>query len=213
MKIHSREVEKMTVEGKPSCGRGMADIKGRRFGRLVAEYPTMKRDHKGSIYWHCRCDCGRETEVTEDGLVRVNNASCGCLRRENQKHVSERLHRIDGTCVEWLEKRKKRSDNTSGFQGVCRMRNGKYRALIGFKGERFYLGTYDCMEKAVEARLKAEREIHEAFVKKYHEWKERADAEPDWGERNPLIFRVQKEHGGSYCVTVSTGAGQLREQQ
>ena len=84
------------------------------------------------------------------------------------------------------------------------MKNGKYRAMIGFKGERFYLGTYDCMEKAVEARLKAEEEIHEAFVKRYHEWKERADADPVWGKKNPLIFQVQKERGGSYRVIINS---------
>ena len=185
---------------KTTVGRKLTDLTGRRFGRLVAEYPTSKRDHKGSVYWHCHCDCGGETEVTEDGLVYGNNLSCGCLKRENQKKVSEQLHRIDGTCVEWLEKRKKRSDNTSGFRGVCRMKNGKYRAMIGFKGDRFYLGTFDSMEKAVQARLKAEKEIHEAFVERYHIWKEKADADLEWGRKNPLVFQVLKEEGGSYRI-------------
>ncbi len=45
--------------------------------------------------------------------------------------------------------------------------------MIGFKGERFYLGTYDTMEKAVQARIEAEKEIHEAFVKRYHAWRKR----------------------------------------
>ena len=194
------ENKRMEPAGKRGKGRSLTDLTGQRFGRLVALYPTKERDRKGSVYWHCICDCGKEAEATEDGLVYGNNLSCGCLKRENQKRVSEQLHRVDGTCVEWLEKRKSRRDNTSGFRGVCRMKNGKYRAMIGFKGERFYLGTYDSMEKAVQARMEAEREIHDAFVKKYHAWKKRADEDPEWGEKNPLVFQVVKIEGGSYQV-------------
>ena len=200
MKKNPQSTNKQNEKRRSVGGRNLTDIRGKRFGRLVAEYPTDRRDHKGSVYWHCRCDCGKETEATEDGLVYGNNLSCGCLKRENQIRVSERLHRVDGTCVEWLEKRKSRRDNTSGFRGVCRMKNGKYRAMIGFKGERFYLGTYDCMEKAVEARLKAESEIHEAFVRKYQIWKEKADQNPEWGKKHPLVFQVVKTSGGSYRI-------------
>lgn len=185
---------------KSAGGRSLTDLTGRRFGRLIAEYPTERRDRKGSVYWHCHCDCGGEIEATEDGLVYGNNLSCGCLKRENQKRVSEQLHHVDGTCVEWLEKRKSRRDNTSGFRGVCHMKNGRYRAMIGFKGERFYLGTYDTMEKAVQARIEAEKEIHEAIVKRYHAWKKKADADPEWGEKNPLVFRVIKSESGFYQV-------------
>ena len=45
---------------------------------------------------------------------------------------TERLHHVDGTCVEWLEKRKHRSDNSSGFQGVSKTGNGKYRGVHWF---------------------------------------------------------------------------------
>ena len=187
-------------EGKSRGGRSVTDLRGRRFGRLTAEYPTERRDHKGSVYWHCRCDCGGETEATEDGLVFGNNLSCGCLKRENQKRVSQQLHRIDGTCVEWLEKRKSRKDNTSGFRGVYRMKNGRYRVTIGFKGDRFYLGTYSTMEEAVQVRKEAESEIHDAFVELYHSWRKRASQDPEWEKENPLIFRVIKEPGGNYRV-------------
>ena len=190
-------------EGKSRGGRSVTDLRGRRFGRLTAEYPTERRDHKGSVYWHCRCDCGGETEATEDGLVFGNNLSCGCLKRENQKRVSQQLHRIDGMCVEWLEKRKSRKDNTSGFRGVYRMKNGRYRVTIGFKGDRFYLGTYSTMEEAVQVRKEAESEIHDAFVELYHSWRKRAAQDPEWGKENPLIFRVVKEQGGAYRVISS----------
>ena len=83
---------------KQRTGRKAIDLSGMRFGRLVAQYPTDKRDRKGSIYWHCRCDCGSEIEATADGLRTGNNKSCGCLKKESQGHVHEKLHHVDGTC-------------------------------------------------------------------------------------------------------------------
>lgn len=36
------------------------NIKGQRFGRLVALEPTGFRDpHNGCVMWLCRCDCGK----------------------------------------------------------------------------------------------------------------------------------------------------------
>ena len=45
------------------------DITGLRFGRLVALYRTEKRDKKGSVIWHCRCDCGNEVDVSYNAMV------------------------------------------------------------------------------------------------------------------------------------------------
>lgn len=50
-----------------------ADLKGQRFGKLVAhEYIKGK--------WHCVCDCGNECDVLAANLVRGHTQSCGCLR-------------------------------------------------------------------------------------------------------------------------------------
>ncbi len=46
-----------------------ADITGRRFGRLTAQYSTKKRDTKGFVIWHCRCDCGNEINVSYNNLM------------------------------------------------------------------------------------------------------------------------------------------------
>ena len=163
------------------------NLSARRIGRLSVLYPTEKRDRKGSVFWHCRCDCGKETDISEDGLIHGNYRSCGCLKTEMQQNIKNRLHRIDGTCVEWLEKRKHRSDNTSGFRGVY-PRGGRYRVIIGFKKKRFYLGTYDTFEKAVKARLDAEALIHDGFVKAYYAWQEQGSVEP-------FVYEVEKADG------------------
>ena len=66
---------------------------------------------------------------------------------------------VDGTCIEMLESRKYRRDNKSGFRGVYQMKNQKYRVSIGFKGKRYYVGTYKDYDEAVRARLAAEETV------------------------------------------------------
>ena len=171
------------------------DLTGRRFGRLTALFPTDRRGKKGSVYWHCRCDCGKEVEVSENGLVHGNYRSCGCLKREIQRSVPSRLHMVDGTCVEWLEKRKHRSDNTSGFRGVSLNDRGTWRASIGFQGKRYHLGTYATFEKAVAARLEAEDQLHAAFVRAYYRWQEKYGALAPQ-DRPPLHVEVSRRQNG-----------------
>ena len=173
-------------------GKYITDITGNRYGRLVAEYPTENRNTKGSVFWHCKCDCGTELEVTYNDLVYGRYRSCGCLKKEVQKNLPNNLHRIDGTCVEWMEKRKSRSDNTSGFRGVNLTKRGRYQVVIGFKGKRFYLGSFRTFEEAKQARLEAEELIHDGFVKAYYEWTEKAAQDSHWSEEHPFIFEVQK---------------------
>lgn len=145
------------------------DLTGRKYGRLKVIAPTSKRDSKGSVYWSCVCDCGNHVEVTEDSLVNRKVQSCGCLKREVQKTIPERLHRVDGTCIEYLEKRKSRKDNKSGFRGVYLQKNGRYRVTIGFKGKRINIGTFSDYKRAVDARIEAENHIYAPFLKEYYE--------------------------------------------
>ena len=114
-------------------GRKPQDLTGRQFGLLTAMYPTEQRDKRGSVYWHCVCECGNTIDVSAAALIQRNNRSCGCLKDKNQKEIAERRHLVDGTCVEILEKRKKRRDNESGFRGVFQLKNSnRYRVDIGF---------------------------------------------------------------------------------
>ena len=139
------------------------------FGRLTALYPVGKKNGKGSMIWHCSCKCGGETDVSQSNLLRHTTQSCGCLKKEAGAEAHHTLHFIDGTCIEAL-KRKQRSDNTSGHTGVYKMKNGRYRTGIGFKGKRYSLGTYDTFAEAVKAREYAENVLHKAFIKEYNQW-------------------------------------------
>lgn len=180
----------------------IADITNQKFGRLTALNPTSKRDSKGSVYWHCRCDCGNEVDITEDGLVHGGYKSCGCRKREIQESIMDHLTFVDGTCVEWLNSRKTRSDNTSGFRGIYKTPAGRWKVMIGLQGERYYLGSFDNFDEAVKARLDAEELLHNGFVTAYKEWLRKASESEKWAEMHPFYFQVIKS-GGVYRV-VST---------
>lgn len=144
------------------------DLTGEVFGWLTALEATDRRDRKGSVIWRCRCQCGKACEVSEDCLVNGRTVSCGCYRETMiQARLNERLHRIDGTCVEHL-KRKLRSDNRSGHPGVYELPNGRWLAHITFKGRRYHLGVYDRKQDALRARLRGE-ELHDDFLRWYYE--------------------------------------------
>lgn len=176
-------------KNNPSC---ILNLQGRCFGRLTALYPTDKRDRKGSVIWHCRCQCNNEPDISADALIHGNYQSCGCLKREIEQSIGTTLHRIEDTCVEHLEKCKHRSDNTSGFRGVYRLVNGRYRVAIGFKKQRYYLGIFDTFEEAVQARLEVEKVLHDGFVEAYYLWEEHASSNPLWAEKNPFYYDVEK---------------------
>lgn len=61
------------------------DLQGKRFGRLlVINYAGTK---KGKAVWNCRCDCGKETEVSYLRLSRDHTKSCGCLQYEMRRKL------------------------------------------------------------------------------------------------------------------------------
>lgn len=191
----------LRFRNKTSCGcakkpvdRKM-DITGRRYGKLTALCPTGRKNATGSMIWKCRCDCGNETEVAVAELNNGNCKSCGCLKEEYQKLLHDRLHLVDGTCVEWLKGRKFRSDNTSGFRGVFRKKNGKYAVSIGFKKKIYTVGVFENYRDAVDARLNAEHKIFDTFLEAHQLWDSMAQKDPDWAEKNPFEFEVEKVNG------------------
>lgn len=67
---------------KGACSAGRADdLSQKRFGRLVALYPTDERAANNSIIWFCKCDCGSYIKVSANNLKRQHTSSCGCKKR------------------------------------------------------------------------------------------------------------------------------------
>jgi hypothetical protein len=64
----------------------MKDIKGQRFGRLVALEPTDRRcPNNGVVMWLCRCDCGN-LHIANGNHLRYGRAQgCDCMKNHRRK--------------------------------------------------------------------------------------------------------------------------------
>lgn len=158
-----------------SCGcqrhtKLIKDLTGMKFGKLTA---LERLDEKsGSSYvWRCKCDCGNETKVSANALLKGGTKSCGCGKIEAIKEtirkygtIVDHEHFVDGTSIERIKSTYKlRSDNKSGYTGVYR-RGNRYVAMITFKQKAYYLGSYEQIEDAVQARHQAEGMLFEPFL-------------------------------------------------
>ena len=57
--------------------RIMMDITGNRYGKLVVQCESDRKN--GHRYWYCVCDCGATKDVYQGSLVRNITTSCGCV--------------------------------------------------------------------------------------------------------------------------------------
>lgn len=53
------------------------DLQGQVFGKWTVLYKSEKRNSGGVIYWHCRCECGKEKDVLGTSLRQGRSLSCG----------------------------------------------------------------------------------------------------------------------------------------
>ena len=138
------------------------DISGRRFGRLLALEQIERRTNAGTTMWKCLCDCGRISEVSRNSLVTGTTKSCGCKHKE--------LHSLQ-TYPSRIKNNKLSVNNTSGINGVTwNRKEQKWCARIGFQKKTYYLGLYDDINEAAQARKNAEERLFLPFL----EWYERS---------------------------------------
>lgn len=180
------------------------DLTGQRFGKLSVLGPAENIGVQTA--WRCRCDCGRETVVTTKRLRAGRTVSCGCVYG---KSIGKRLTYVDGTCVEMLRAKTVRRNNTSGVPGVgWTPSKGLWRATICFKGKRYYLGGYKSFEDAVQARKRAEEELHDGFVRQFSglpEAQKQTPVVPDEKGGSPMEEAIPPWNGPT--VTCADGGG------
>ncbi|WP_051464075.1 AP2 domain-containing protein [Lacrimispora indolis] len=150
------------------------DITGRTFGELTAKYPLLdgKRGKGMSMTWHCECSCGKAVDVPYGSLASGSTTSCGhvCVDKIRELYVN-------GTAPCKLTSTISAS-NKSGATGVYYNKvRKKWIAQIMFKRKNYYLGGYDVLTDAMDARKQAEKEIYGPFLEWY------AKAYPDQWER------------------------------
>ena len=169
-----------------------SDITGQKFEMLTALYPIRDRKDRKSVVWHCRCDCGNEIDVMYNNLVHCNMKSCGCRKKAHDKKLGSFLTHIDGTSVDMIKSKKVPSDNTTGYRGVYLIK-GKYVAKIVFQKKAYYLGTYESIEQAAQARKEAEELLFDGVAAFYPKWEQRAAEDPEWAKNNPVKILVSKD--------------------
>lgn len=185
-----KEVNNSTLRlGKSkSCGHGAEkrrrdlfynrtdkQVLGKKFGKLTV---VERVNSQGSSLYRCQCDCGNEIIVRSSYLLTGVTKSCGCLRSENSKELMESIkqngydardaNRFEGTNIASLNENLSKSNKT-GFKGVSKMKNGRYRAYITIRGAQKHLGVFDTAEDAAEAREIAEKEIYKPIIDRYKE--------------------------------------------
>jgi len=69
------------------------DLRGKRFGRLVAVARVGTTPNRRAI-WHCECDCGGFTRVSAKNLAGGYTRSCGCLYRETRSTAAAKGWRV-----------------------------------------------------------------------------------------------------------------------
>ncbi len=165
------ELGKLISGARKSCGclrhPPRKDFVGRRFGMLtVMEYAGKRA---GMHRWKCRCDCGNETIVGQTLLQNGKTRSCGCLQASTYK---ENLELMEGTSVKFLRAIKNGrllKTNTSGYNGVYyNKKRQRWVAQITFQGKTKYLGSFELLADAVQARQQGER-IFDEFLERLDE--------------------------------------------
>lgn len=78
--------------------KGLSDLTGQRFGRLVVikrvrPYEVDYEFKNQEIHWLCRCDCGNERIIQGSALRQGRTQSCGCIRREHAAEMGRQRGR------------------------------------------------------------------------------------------------------------------------
>ncbi len=152
------------------------DLRGKRFGRLIALEPTEERDKSSeTVIWRCKCDCGNTKNISSYLLTSGRVRSCGCLQKEwsikqgnNIGDMFVEKYIKDETNIKAISRIKPMSHNTSGYSGVkWDKEREKWIAEIRFKNKIYYLGRYKDKQEAIKVRKEAEEKLHKEFLKNY----------------------------------------------
>ncbi len=148
------------------------DLKGQRFGKLVAIERTGKKQNNSQV-WLCECDCGNTAEISAGNLKSGKTNSCGCLLDKSRKKAIKKAldirqeQYVDGTDIYQLAQ-EPRTNNTSGVVGVTYDKSTKsWKAKIQFKKKKYYLGSSNDINVAIQFRKEAEEKLHGEFLEWY----------------------------------------------
>ena len=116
------------------------DITDKRFGKLVAKYPSGKAKN-GNTIWHCVCDCGGKTEVELQHLKSGGTKSCGKCSRVRYDLTGKCFGRLK---VLHVAERKRNTGNTFW---ICQCTCGNIVEADGYRLRRGGVRSCGCLRK------------------------------------------------------------------
>ena len=145
---------------------------GKIFGNLkILDFDTVKGKF---LYAKCLClKCNSVSSIRYIALTSGDVKMCKGCAKEYLKIGHQRTVDLskDGTNLTTATRPKsmKNSNNTSGYTGVSRLKNGRYRANIKFQYKQYHLGVYNKPEDASEAYQEAKKKLYDGFLAWYQE--------------------------------------------
>lgn len=82
--LNSELVSKRLIE-RHSQNDTWKEFIGKTFDRLMVINRSEHKNNDGRYTYICRCECGKEVNVTKNNLVSKRTRSCGCLNSEIHK--------------------------------------------------------------------------------------------------------------------------------
>lgn len=158
---------------RKSCGcMKSPDITGCRYGFLTVIGRSDKRAPRGKRtvpLWECRCDCGAIVYKAKDTLTNPDQCSCSdCANKHNAAGMRKSAGFVEGTQLSRLTCTEPVGLNSSGRRGVSYdKKTNRWRARIGFHGQKINLGYFKTLEEAVSARERAEQVYFKPLLEKY----------------------------------------------
>lgn len=139
------------------------NLKNKRFGRLtVIKESGHSNGRRKLVLWLCKCDCGNESVVIGDNLVRGHTQSCGCYRNEK---VNER-RRLDlaGQKFGYLTVMKDVGNNKEGrSQWLCRCKCGNEVVVLGYRLIHGHTKSCSCLSRETTSKRSRKNIIGQKF--------------------------------------------------
>ncbi len=135
---------------------------------VLEKYPCGSHSGgRGSVYYLCRCDCGKEFIVGGDELSK-HPYSCGCTPKPKFVQGHNSIEYKDGTMLSMLKPtRHVYTSNKSGVSGVYWSKSRKrWEVEITVSQKRHYLGSYKSKEDAIKARIEGEKKYFDPMLEK-----------------------------------------------
>ena len=85
------------------------DLTGLKFGNLTALAPTTARSGSKAIMWLCRCDCGKEKQISSVKLNAGETKSCGCQKYKRKPRLSKGESGLNSLWIKYKGAAKKRN--------------------------------------------------------------------------------------------------------